>query len=182
MLKQGDVIFSRGRSKQSAVSRFIQGHIDPLAKGALQSFSHVSIVLDSFCAVEAVPVESMNSDGTITQEMGQRSGMPLGYGVRMLTLADLLGPLWDDGAPVAVLRPRHFTQNASQVVTLCSRQVAGSVGMEYSIDQLKRTAESYLGFMLPRTVKTHLFPWSSPPGGPFYGNEDRSGVSRQACE
>jgi hypothetical protein len=156
----GDVLFTRSEEKSALVSCLLQEWLlDPMAKGSRRHFSHVSIAIDSSFAIEAVPEEDEEPN---EGDRKNWSEVQLRPGVRLIPLPDLFMPSLKKRSRFAVLRPRKRTP-VPKTFDLLSTEITRVLGSEYSLEQLKKSAESAIGFAMPTIIRNKLFDWSSSP-------------------
>ncbi len=148
----GDVILVRSPGKESLLNCIGQSLADPYASLGTPMFSHAALVLDEDFVVEAY---TSPEDGEVSW-----SGAPLGEGVRLRLLPDLLIPavntvVWRAPAPPAM--PNDLDTNSDLMLAL--------IGSEYSIRRLRAAIESrsILGAVIDRVASGRLDEWTSRP-------------------
>jgi hypothetical protein len=160
----GDVLFIRSREKSSFVSAYLQKYLlDPLARTSTRLFSHVAVAIDGSWALEAVPDEPSDCPDDEVGKLAEWTGVCLKHGVRIVHVADLIIPARRHALDFAVLRPGSEILASAKSLLATSPEIVELIGNAYSVDRLKATVESAIGFALPRMIKKNFFDWSSNP-------------------
>lgn len=148
----GDVILVRSTGKEALLNCVGQSLADPYATIGTPMFSHAALVLDDSFVVEAYT--------TPEEDDTSWSGAPLGEGVRLRLLPDLLFPAVNTAvwrAPKPIPAPNELSTNSPFLVAL--------FGSQYSIARLRTAiaSRSLLGSLMNFAASKRLEEWTSTP-------------------
>jgi hypothetical protein len=148
----GDVILVRSPGKEALLNCLGQSLADPYAALRTPMFSHAAMVLD-----ESFVVESYT---TPEEDDTSWSGAPLGEGVRLRLLPDLLFSavntvVWRAPTPLSV--PNELDTNSPLMIAL--------IGSKYSIARLRvaMASRAALGSLVNLVAGKRLDEWTSTP-------------------
>lgn len=158
----GDVIFTHSGGVDAHLSSIGQRLLDPRAGYSTPSFSHVSIVVNETCVLEATTAEDAR-DGDPPGGWGAWTGVELEAGVRVSPVIDSLVPAYLKGTNLAVLRRVDSTVAMRDALNVQTPQIAGIVGQAYALTALRESAEAYLPAIVTKALADNVFDWTSAP-------------------